>query len=148
MSHASEAALERPALFDSGAWTWVRDRRAPHLAQWFNAEVAAGRVLVCDLVVLELLRLAPNPARARETADRLSAFPAVAMPAGLWARARTLQLALSDTGDHRRVPPADLLIAAAAEEAGVPLVHYDADYERIAGVSSLEESWLAPRGTL
>lgn len=140
--------LERPALFDTGAWTWVRDHRFPELATWFNAVVEAGLVLVCDLVILELTRLAPNERRAREVADRLAAFEAIPMPAELWARARRTQLALAANGDHRRVPPADLLLASAAEEAGVVLVHYDRDYERIAGASGLRHKWLAPDGTL
>jgi predicted nucleic acid-binding protein len=141
-------ALDRPALFDTGVWTWSRDRRVPHLATWFNAHARAGRVLVCDLVVLELLRLTPNQARAQALATRLEAFPSVPMPEKLWARARDVQLALAAKGDRRRVPPADLLIGAAAEIAGVPLVHYDRDYERIAAVSELEHGWLVPDGTL
>jgi predicted nucleic acid-binding protein len=140
--------LDRPALFDTGAWTWVRDRRFPGLATWFNAAVEAGLVLVCDLVVLELTRLAPNERRAQEVADRLAAFEAVSMPTSLWRRARETQLALAANGDHRRVPPADLLLAAAAEEAGVALVHYDRDYERIALTSDLRQEWLVPDGTL
>jgi predicted nucleic acid-binding protein len=105
-------------------------------------------VLVCDLVVLELVRLTPNEARAREVSARLDAFESVGMEAGLWHRARELQGLLSANGDHRRVPPADLLIASAAETAGVPLVHYDRDYERLARVSALEHRWLLPDGTL
>jgi len=140
--------LEVPALFDTGAWTWVRDRRFPELASWFNAGVEAGLVLVCDLVILELTRLAPNEARAREVADRLAAFEAIQMPGELWSRARRTQLVLARDGDHRRVPPADLLLASAAEEAGVALVHYDRDYERIAAVSGLRHAWLAPDGAL
>lgn len=140
--------LVRPALFDTGAWTWARDRRFPELTAWFNAAVEAGLVLVCDLVILELTRLAPNERRAREVAGRLAAFEAVPMPAGLWGRARETQLALAANGDHRRVPPADLLLAAAAAEAGVALVHYDRDYERIATVGGLRQEWLVPDGTL
>lgn len=140
--------LDRPVLFDTGAWTWVRDRRFPELASWFNTAVEAGLVLACDLVVLELTRLAPNERRAREVADRLAAFEAIPMPGELWSRARRTQLALATNGDHRRVPPADLLLAAAAEEASVELVHYDRDYERIAAVSGLRHQWLVPDGTL
>jgi predicted nucleic acid-binding protein len=44
--------------------------------------------------------------------------------------------------------PADLSIGCTAETAGVPLVHYDRDYERIADVSTLEHHWLLPNGTL
>jgi predicted nucleic acid-binding protein len=140
--------LHEPALFDTGVWTWVRDRRFPHLAEWFNAEVAAGRVLVCDLVVLELTRLAPNEPRAREVAERLDAFESVPMPGALWSRARAIQLLLGSNGDHRRVPPADLLLAAAAEKASVPLVHYDRDYERIAAVADLQHVWFVEDGSL
>jgi predicted nucleic acid-binding protein len=140
--------LDRPALFDTGTWTWARDRRFPQLAEWFNAAVEAGLVLVCDLVILELTRLAPNERRAQEIAGRLAAFESVPMPAGLWSRARETQLALAGSGDHRRVPPADLLLAAAAEGAGVEFIHYDRDYERIATVSGLHQQWLAPDGTL
>jgi predicted nucleic acid-binding protein len=140
--------LDRPALFDTGAWTWVRDRRFPQLAKWFNAAAEAGLVLVCDLVVLELTRLAPNERRAQEIAGRLAAFESVPMPSDLWRRARETQLALARSGEHRRVPPADLLLAAAAEESGVTLVHYDRDYERIAAVSGLSHAWLVSDGAL
>jgi hypothetical protein len=110
--------------------------------------VAAGRVLVCDLVILELIRLTANETRAQEVAARLDAFGSIAMPASLSSRARELQISLAASGDHRRVPPVDLLIGCAAEAAGVPLVHYDRDYERIAAVSGLEDRWLLPDGTL
>lgn len=141
-------ALDGPALFDTGVWTWARDGRFPQLAEWFNGEVAAGRVLVCDLVVLELTRLAPNEERARATAGRLDAFKSVPMPSTLWDRGREIQLLLAPDGNHRRVPPTDLLFAAAAEDAGVPLVHYDRDYERIATVTDVEHKWFVEDGSL
>ncbi len=105
-------------------------------------------MLVCDVVVLELVRLTPNQSRAQEVAERLDAFEFVAMETELWQRARELQSLLSATGDHRRVPPVDLLIAAAAERADVPLIHYDRDYERLARVSALQHHWLVPDGAL
>jgi predicted nucleic acid-binding protein len=105
-------------------------------------------VLVCDLVILELARLTPNAARAREVTERLAAFQSVPMRTGLWARARELQLLLATDGDHRRVPPVDLLIGAAAESADVLIVHYDRDYERLAKVSELRHRWLLPDGAL
>lgn len=145
---ARPVELDRPALFDTGVWTWARDRRFPQLAAWFNEEAAAGRVLVCDLVVLELTRLAPNETRAHEVAERLGVFEFVPMPTELWNRAREIQLLLSAKGDHRRIPPADLLLAAAAERAGMPLVHYDRDYERIAGVTDLQHEWFVEDGSL
>jgi predicted nucleic acid-binding protein len=141
-------SLERPALFDTGVWTWVRDRRFPELASWFNAQATDGLVLVCDVVTLELIRLAANESRAREMSSLLEAFESVPMDAEIWKRAREMQTLLSASGDHRRVPPVDLLIGAAAERADVPLIHYDRDYERLARVSVLKQRWLVPDGTL
>ncbi|MBS1879571.1 MAG: hypothetical protein JST31_08665 [Actinobacteria bacterium] len=57
-------------------------------------------------------------------------------------------MALSANGDHRRVPSADLPLAAVAEEADVDLVHDDRDYARIAAVGALRQEWLVPDRTL
>jgi len=105
-------------------------------------------VLVCDLVVLELIRLSPNERRAQEVSQRLSAFESVPMPGDLWEDARNLQLLLASSGNHRRVPPTDLLFAATARHASVELIHYDRDYERIAAVSDLKHQWFVPDGAL
>jgi predicted nucleic acid-binding protein len=52
-------------------------------------------------------------------------------------------------GEHQRsVKHADLLIAAAAEAAGMPVLHYDEDYDRIAGITGRPTHWLAPAGSL
>jgi len=52
-----------------------------------------------------------------------------------------------------RCPPeADSLFAtlhrAAAEAAGVPLVHYDRDYDRVATVTDLQHRWMVADGSL
>jgi predicted nucleic acid-binding protein len=52
-------------------------------------------------------------------------------------------------GAHQRsVGHGDLLIAAAAESAGVELLHYDEDFERIAAITGQPTRWIAPRGSL
>ncbi len=59
-----------------------------------------------------------------------------------------MQQLLAAQGQHRGIPPADLLIAAAAESAQVPLLHYDHDFDLIAGVTGQPVRWLLPAGTL
>lgn len=59
-SSRAPVALTGPSLVDTAVCTWVRDRRYSHLAEWFNGEVRSGRVLLCDLIILELLRLTPQ----------------------------------------------------------------------------------------
>ena len=55
---------------------------------------------------------------------------------------------MAASGDHRRVPTPDLLIAAAAELASVPIVHYDRDYDRIAAITDQEHAWFVQDGAL
>jgi predicted nucleic acid-binding protein len=56
-------------------------------------------------------------------------------------------LASSGPGQHR-VPLADALIAAAAQDAGVDVLHYDHHYDRLAQVLNFVSIWVAPPGTL
>jgi predicted nucleic acid-binding protein len=42
----------------------------------------------------------------------------------------------------------DLVIAAAAEAAGLSVLHYDNDYDRIAAMTNQPTEWIAPAGTL
>ncbi len=140
--------LDRPALVDTGVWSWVRDRRFPSLADWFDAAVAAGNVMICDQIVLELVRAAPNPDAARRVENSLMAFELIEMSHEVFNVARRVQMGLAADGTHRQIPTPDLLIAATAEIAAVPLIHHDADYPVIASVTGLDERWFVPRGSL
>jgi hypothetical protein len=42
----------------------------------------------------------------------------------------------------------DLLVAAAAEQAGYTVLHYDADFDLIASVTGQPCQWVAPPGTV
>ena len=46
----------------------------------------------------------------------------------------------------RKIP--DLLIAAAAEELGIAVLHYDADFDLIASVTGQRCQWVVPSGTV
>jgi predicted nucleic acid-binding protein len=62
-------------------------------------------------------------------------------------RADEVQRELAAAGlKGRKVP--DLLIAAQAELARLTVVHYDQDFDHIAGVTGQRTLWVAPRGTL
>jgi len=49
---------------------------------------------------------------------------------------------------HRGAKLVDLVIAAAAEAAGLTVLHYDDDYDRIASVMRQPMEWVAPAGSL
>ena len=42
----------------------------------------------------------------------------------------------------------DLLIAAVAERAGLSVLYYDEDFDRIAAVTGQPTEWVVPRGSL
>jgi predicted nucleic acid-binding protein len=136
-------------LADSSAWIWSRRRAYPHLRQWFDEQLEAGRIATCDQVRLELLSGVHSADHARRSRD-LEALDTCLMTTREWRRAIEVQgeLARRRTDVHRAVKPADLLIAAAAEGAGVELLHYDADFELVQEVTGQPARWLAPKGSL
>ena len=46
----------------------------------------------------------------------------------------------------RKIP--DLLVAAAAEEAGHTVLHYDSDFDLISSVTGRPCRWVVPRGSV
>jgi predicted nucleic acid-binding protein len=63
-------------------------------------------------------------------------------------RALDVQGELADQGLHRAVKIADLLIAAAAEHARLVVLHYERDFDRIAGITGQPAEWVVPAGTV
>ncbi|MBD0837692.1 PIN domain nuclease [Streptomyces sp. TRM68416] len=101
-------------------------------ADW-DDRIGAGLVAICDITELEVL----YSARSIEDRTRLSAaleahYAWCPMPDGVYRRSRVIQEQLTTKGEHRSVGPVDLLVAAAAEEAGLTLLYYDRDFETIA----------------
>ena len=56
--------------------------------------------------------------------------------------------ALARTGHHRAAGIPDLLIAAAAERAKLTVLHYDKDFDVIAGVTRQRVEWIVPPGSV
>ncbi|MDQ1045288.1 PIN domain nuclease [Streptomyces sp. V4I2] len=117
-------------LIDTSALARVLLRQ--NTAEW-DDRIGAGLVAICDLTELEVLY------STRSTADRTRLKAALdahytwcPMPDGVYRRSRTVQEQLTAKGEHRSAGPVDLLVAAAAEEAGLTLLHYDRDFETIA----------------
>lgn len=102
------------------------------------------------MVRLELLHSARDGAEFDAIVTELAALPDCPIGELDWQRALHVyrELARRAPPQQRSVKHADLLIAAAAERAKVPLVHYDRDYETIASVTGQSMRWLAEPGTL
>jgi predicted nucleic acid-binding protein len=74
--------------------------------------------------------------------------PAITGSTFAWAAEVQRQLARHGPLHHRSVKIADLIIAAAAEQAGAIVWHYDEDFDRIAGITGQPVEWIARRGSL
>jgi predicted nucleic acid-binding protein len=102
------------------------------------------------MVALELLRSARDAMELAVMRSKLDALREVGIGARVWRRAEDVMHALAEAGPlhHRSVPIPDLLIAAAAELAELPVLHYDRHFETIAAVTGQAVRALAPLGSL
>jgi predicted nucleic acid-binding protein len=133
-------------LADTSVWA----RQGKPGLEWFGLAVEDGRIAVCDMVVMELLWSARDGADFGAIETALGACPWVRVEQGDWDEARRVfrNLAVRGPLHHRQVKIPDLLIAAVAARSGLTVVHYDADYEVIAGVTGQAARWAAPRGSI
>jgi predicted nucleic acid-binding protein len=79
--------------------------------------------------------------------EALAVFPLLETTASHVERARQVQRILATRSQRGRKVP-DLLIAAAAEEADLTLLHYDTDFDLIAKATGQRCQWVVPAGTI
>ena len=132
---------------DTSAW---HHSTQPEVADEWIRHLERDRLGICDQVRLEILWSARSAEDYDALARELSALRVIPSAASTFQRALEIQRRLAHAGGlhHRSVKIADLVIAAAAEAAGATVLHYDADYDRIAELTRQPVRWIAPRGSL
>jgi predicted nucleic acid-binding protein len=133
-------------LADKSALT--RSDTRPEVREVVEPLLLGGRIATCGIVDLELLYSAPSRDSYFELAELLRAMPRVPVTDAAINRALEVQSLLANKAQHRSVPLPDLLIAACAEAAGLTVLHYDADYERIAKLTGQPVQWVVARGSV
>jgi hypothetical protein len=108
----------------------------------------AGLVARCTPTDLEAGFSSTSLASHRSMRRYRSAWPFVAIDQMVLDRAVEVQDELAKLGQQRGAKIADLLIAAAAEASGLVVLHYDGDFDRIAGVTGQPCQWVVPAGTV
>ncbi len=103
-----------------------------------------GRPSICDL---EVGYSARNAEEWDHLVGALDAFDPVNTTAAHVRRALQVQRLLAQRSQRGRKIP-DLLVAAAAEELDVSVLHYDADFDLIASVTGQPCQWIVPAGTV
>jgi predicted nucleic acid-binding protein len=109
---------------------------------------AEGRGGLCSPVAFELGFSARNHEDYVALTDRLRAFAAVPVTDADHRRALEVQEALSAHGQLRALSLVDALLAAVAETRQLIIVHYDADFERVAAVTGQPHEWIVDRGSV
>jgi predicted nucleic acid-binding protein len=111
--------------------------------------IEAGLVATCGVIEFEFLWSTRSSEEFDDVAaDRSLGYEWLATEDIDWRRALSVQRALWRTGQMRTVPLPDLLIAAVAERNRVMVLHYDADFDRIAAITNQPTQWVVPRGSV
>ncbi|MFE5483629.1 PIN domain nuclease [Streptomyces sp. NPDC056527] len=132
--------IDTSAVFRIIEHKTVREKWVKHMAE--------GVIGLCDVSELEILYSAQSANDRLAKEDSLAQlFNWVAVPEGVYQRARRVQQMLTNRGEHRSAGPVDLLVAATAELSGLTLIHYDKDFETVARVTGQPTQWIAPPGT-
>jgi predicted nucleic acid-binding protein len=102
------------------------------------------------MVKLELLWTTRDHQDFAVMRDNLEALRSAPMGDRIWRRAVEVFELFAQRGPlhHRRIGIPDLLIAAAAELAEMPVLHYDRDFEAIAELTGQPVEAIAPLGSL
>ncbi|MXV91485.1 MAG: PIN domain nuclease [Acidimicrobiia bacterium] len=119
----------------------------PTVARRMGPLLVDGLVATTPIVDLAVLYSARSPADYEDVLAERRALPSFPLTPEVTDRAVDVQRRLAQEGRHR-LPLPDLLIAATAELNGLAVLHYDADYDRIAEVTGQRCEWVAPRGSL
>jgi predicted nucleic acid-binding protein len=137
---------ELPLVVDTSAWS-----RAHHPAvqdRWTEA-LLAERLRLSPIARLEILVSARSGKDFDMLAERLTAIRAAPLtPTVARAAEHAMRTLAHRSAGAQRIPIADYLVAAAAQETGAAVLHYDHDYDTLAEVMAFESIWLAPRGSL
>ena len=104
-----------------------------------------GALATCHVIALEVLYSARNLADYETLRADISALPWLPVTVDAMDRALAVQHGLAQRGQHR-LPLPDLIVAATAELGNATVLHYDHDYDLIAGVTGQPTQWIVSRG--
>lgn len=131
-------------LLDTSALTRLRRPSVREAIEPLAEIGALGRAGISDL---EVGFSARSGTEWDELIESLGVFELVETDAEHMRRARQVQRMLAARSQRGRKLP-DLLVAAAAEQAGLTVLHYDADFDRIAAVTGQPCEWVVPAGSV
>lgn len=136
------------AVFLADTSVYVLQARHAAVRKRFAELLTEGRIAACQMTALEYLNNAPDPAGYEIIWGALAAQRWIEVTSAAMDRAMEIHRELARRSQHRHFRLPDLIIAATAEQAGATVLHYDADYDRIAAVTRQPTEWVAEQGSL
>jgi predicted nucleic acid-binding protein len=131
-----------PTLIDTNLWIhFTRARTSRALKRFIAPFILHPDAHLAEPIAFEVLRHA-TAADNKQLTQQFATLPMLATPARLWTEA-------ADLGQECRrqnitVGSLDLLIAAIALHHGAEIITFDADFQKIAGISRLQVRLLNP----
>ena len=142
----STAWGELPLVVDTSAMSRAHHREVREL---FKQALLTDRLLISPAVRLEILLSARDGDAFDEVAQELSALRTAPLTATVLHSAEDAMRALAHrSAGAQRIPIVDYVVAAAAQETGAGVLHYDGDYDLLAEIMEFDSVWLAPRASL
>jgi predicted nucleic acid-binding protein len=137
----------RVFIADSSAWS---NAGQPNVTDEWTQALRNEQIATCPVVKLELLYFARDGDDYDRLDEILAALRDVPITRSVTnaALAALRRLAHVEPRYQRSIKFPDLLIAAAAQDAAVGVLHYDHHYDRLAEVLEFESRWIAPAGSL
>ena len=122
-------------------------RSVPEVAKRLDPLLEAGLVARGTVTDLEAGFSSTSPGGHVAMREARRTWPFVPMNQEVLDRV-AVQDRLAERSQQRGAKIADLLIAAAAEAAGLVVLHYDHDFELISGVTGQPTEWVVPAGSV
>lgn len=130
-------------VFIADKSVWIRTGHAQLRTQW-AAALQAGQIATCSIVRLKLLYSTRDVQGFESLELDLSALRDVPVTVSVQHEAIRAMRELAAEGPlAHRIPMPDVLIAAAAQEAGAGVLHVDQHFDRLARVLAFDSRWAA-----
>lgn len=136
------------AIYLADTSVYVLQGRHPQVRRRFESLLAEGRLAACQMTTLEFLNNAPDPKGYEVLWGAMRGQRWLDVTTGAMDRALEVHRRMAETSQHRHFRQPDLIIAATAEVHGATVLHYDADYDRIARITGQPTEWVAEQGSL
>jgi predicted nucleic acid-binding protein len=136
------------AVYLADTSVYVLAGRHKEVHERFANLLTEGRLAACQMTALEYLNNAPDLKGYEVLWGALHAQRWMDVTTATMDRALAVHRELAARSQHRHFRLPDLIIAATAEEHGATVLHYDADYDRIAEVTGQPVEWVAAKGSL